>query len=146
MMSTKKQGNRKTTDKTTDKTTYNKQEECKECKEVNIITSGKPDPLVVEVVDYLNAKSGKEFKSTTKNTIKLIKARAKSGATIDDFKHVIDKKCDDWLGTNMEKYIRPDTLFNEKKFEAYRNEPDPKKIGTGNRKDSALDNWLESNR
>jgi hypothetical protein len=39
----------------------------------------------------------------------------------DDFKSVIDKKSKEWLGTNMERYLRPDTLFGTK-FESYLNQ------------------------
>ena len=45
---------------------------------------------------------------------------------IDDFKTVIDKKADDWIGTDMEKYLRPETLFGTK-FESYLNQPEKKK-------------------
>ena len=34
---------------------------------------------------------------------------------------VIDKKSKEWLGTNMERYLRPDTLFGTK-FESYLNQ------------------------
>ena len=40
---------------------------------------------------------------------------------LDDFKSVIDKKSKEWLGTNMERYLRPDTLFGTK-FESYLNQ------------------------
>ena len=33
---------------------------------------------------------------------------------------MIDKKCNEWLGTDMEKYLRPETLFGTK-FESYLN-------------------------
>ena len=41
--------------------------------------------------------------------------------TVDDFKTVIDKKSREWLGTDMEKYLRPETLFGTK-FESYLNQ------------------------
>lgn len=64
------------------------------------------------------------------------------GFNVDDFKAVIDKKCADWLKTDMEKYLRPETLFGTK-FEGYLNEkqgrneshernpghPEPNRIG-----------------
>jgi uncharacterized phage protein (TIGR02220 family) len=77
---------------------------------------------VQEVIDYLNAKSGKKFNPKTKSTMGHINARLSEGFTVDDFKHVINVKCKQWLkDPSMNKFIRPDTLFAGK-FEAYRNE------------------------
>lgn len=76
---------------------------------------------VSEVVDYLNEKSGKRFRPESKNAIKHITARLKEGYSVDDFKYVIDIKIEKWLGTSMEDYLRPETLFGNK-FESYLNE------------------------
>lgn len=74
------------------------------------------------VIDYLNEKTertGKEkYSSTSTKTQKLIKARLREKYELEDFKTVIDKKCKEWLGTDMEKYLRPETLFGSK-FESY---------------------------
>ena len=74
------------------------------------------------VIDYLNRKTertGKEkYSSTSTKTQKLIKARLREKYELEDFKTVIDKKCKEWLGTDMEKYLRPETLFGNK-FESY---------------------------
>ena len=43
------------------------------------------------------------------------------GYTFDNFKHVIDVKTAKWKGTDMEDYLRPQTLFGSK-FNAYLNE------------------------
>lgn len=74
-----------------------------------------------EAVDYLNQKAGTKYKSSSKNTIKHIKARINDGYTLEDFKIVIDKKCSEWLNTDMEKYLCPETLFGSK-FEKYLNQ------------------------
>jgi len=71
------------------------------------------------IIDYLNEKTGKKFTKKAIN-IKLIVSRINEGYTIDDFKFVIDKKCHDWLGTNFQEYLRPNTLFGNK-FENYIN-------------------------
>lgn len=72
------------------------------------------------IVEYLNQKTGSRFQ-TSKQTKSLIDARLKDGFSIDDFKAVIDKKCDDWIGNpKMEEYLRPITLFGTK-FESYLN-------------------------
>ena len=48
-------------------------------------------------------------------------ARIKEGFTLEDFKRVIDWKVSKWIGTDMEQYLRPETLFGTK-FESYLNE------------------------
>ena len=74
-----------------------------------------------EIVQYLNQKTGKNFKSTSKATQRHIKARFTDGFVLDDFKQVIDDKCGDWLrDRKMKEYLRPETLFGTK-FESYLN-------------------------
>ena len=75
-----------------------------------------------EVVDYLNEKTGKHFKASSSANVKFISARAKEGYTAEDFKKVIDTKVTEWKGTDMEQYLRPETLFSASKFEAYLNQ------------------------
>lgn len=75
-----------------------------------------------EVIEYLNNRSGKNYKYTTKATQRHIKARFEEGFTLEDFKRVIDWKTSEWLGNEkMERYLRPETLFGTK-FESYLNE------------------------
>ena len=75
-----------------------------------------------EVIDYLNDKTSSSYKSTTKKTKDLIKARCNEGFTLDDFKKVIDNKTAEWINDpNMSKYLRPETLFGTK-FESYLNQ------------------------
>lgn len=93
-----------------------------------------PDPdlntKVEFVVQYLNKKASTNYKSTTKKTISLIKARIKEGYVGKDFMAVIDKKTAEWIGTEHEKYLRPETLFGNK-FEGYLNQKiNPKKPQT----------------
>jgi uncharacterized phage protein (TIGR02220 family) len=82
--------------------------------------SGKPD-VVGQVVEFLNLKAGKKFKKTTPGTRSHIQARVNEGFTLDDFKSVIEKKVSEWGGTEMEKFLRPQTLFGPK-FESYLNQ------------------------
>lgn len=72
------------------------------------------------IVDYLNQKTGQKYKASTKKTQTCIHARLAEGFTEDDFKTVIDNKCSEWIGTEWEKYLRPETLFGTK-FESYLN-------------------------
>lgn len=87
-------------------------------------TSNKPvtntNKDIYIVVEYLNQKAGKKYKSTTKATQSHINARLSEGFTVDDFKTVIDKKVKEWKGTKMDAYLRPETLFGTK-FEGYLN-------------------------
>ena len=71
-----------------------------------------------EIINYLNLKCNKNFKYTTEKTISCINARIREGNTLEDFKKVIDKKCDEWSNTTMKVYLRPETLFGTK-FERY---------------------------
>jgi uncharacterized phage protein (TIGR02220 family) len=75
---------------------------------------------IATIVDYLNEKAGTNYRANTKNTVKHINARLTEGYTLEDFKAVIDKKCYEWKGTEMEQYLCPDTLFGTK-FEKYLN-------------------------
>jgi predicted phage replisome organizer/uncharacterized phage protein (TIGR02220 family) len=91
-----------------------------------------------EIIEYLNDKSDKQYKHTTKKTQTLIKARFNEGFELGDFKSVIDIKSKEWMNTEMEKYLRPETLFGTK-FESYLNQSvesnqDNKKTG-----DNAID-------
>ena len=75
-----------------------------------------------EVVDYLNGKTNSNFKSSSKDTRKHIRARYNEGFNLDDFKKVIDVKTADWLNdTKMNAYLRPKTLFGTN-FESYLNQ------------------------
>lgn len=76
--------------------------------------------LYTLVISYLNEKAGTKYKPTTAKTQTAIRARAAEGFTLEDFKSVIDKKCKEWIGTEYEKYLRPETLFGTK-FEGYLN-------------------------
>ena len=76
--------------------------------------------IYAPVIAYLNEKAGTAYKPTTKKTQALIRARETEGFTLEDFKAVIDQKCAEWMGSDMEKYLRPETLFGTK-FEGYLN-------------------------
>ena len=79
-----------------------------------------------EIIDYLNLKANTNYKYTTSKTQTLIKARYNEGFIIDDFKRVIDNKTSEWKNTEMEKYLRPETLFGTK-FESYLNQKEKEK-------------------
>lgn len=105
----------------------NEQSKVKKSKVKNINTlssnlDGGQQKATDEIIFYLNKKTGKHYKVKTPKMVRLIRARLKEGFTVEDFKAVIEKKCDDWLGNEkMERYLRPETLFGTK-FEGYLNE------------------------
>lgn len=74
-----------------------------------------------KIIDYLNDKTNKYYKHTTGKTRRFIEARWNEKFNLDDFKKVIDVKTREWLGTEQEKYLRPETLFGTK-FEGYLNQ------------------------
>ncbi len=87
-----------------------------------------------EIIKYLNQKIGTNYKCTTKKTQTLIRARINEGFIEEDFKKVIDNKCEEWLGTEWEKFLRPETLFGTK-FESYLNTKVQKKGESYNGRD-----------
>lgn len=91
-------------------------------KENNITNKTLNNTVIEDIVAYLNEKAQPEkpYRATNQKTQKHINARLNEGYTLDDFKTVIDKKVDEWKGTEMEKYLRPETLFGSK-FENYLN-------------------------
>ena len=82
------------------------------------------------VVSYLNQKAGTNYRPGSKKTHTCIHARIAEGFKEEDFKTVIDKKCGEWIGTEWEKFLRPETLFGTK-FESYLNAKVTKKQNTG---------------
>ncbi len=73
-----------------------------------------------DIVDYLNSKTGQNFRSSTKATQQHINARLQEGFTLEDFKRVVDNMCIAWKNSEFEQYLRPSTLFGSK-FENYLN-------------------------
>jgi uncharacterized phage protein (TIGR02220 family) len=73
------------------------------------------------VVDYFNRKTNSNFKPNTIKTKELIDERTKEGFSTEDFKTVIDFKCNQWLADGeKQEFLRPITLFSSK-FEGYLN-------------------------
>lgn len=95
-------------------------------KENNNIYSPAKAAQCKEIIDYLNLKANTNYKYTTSKTQTLIKARYNEGFIKDDFKRVIDNKVSEWKNTEMEKYLRPETLFGTK-FESYLNQKEKEK-------------------
>lgn len=92
----------------------------------DIYSPAKAEPRVTladyqNIIDDLNQKAGTNYRPTGKKTQRLIHARFTDGFKAEDFKTVIDNKVAEWKGTEMAKYLRPETLFGTK-FESYLNQ------------------------
>ena len=83
--------------------------------------------IYAQIIDYLNKKTNSNYRSTTPKTRTLINARINEKFTYEDFIKVIDKKCNEWLNTDMQPYLRPETLFGTK-FESYLNQKENKSL------------------
>lgn len=77
--------------------------------------------LCHEVIDYLNQKSNTNYRTSSEASRRHIIARINEGYSLEQFKQVIDTKVEEWLDTDMAKYLRPQTLFGTK-FENYLNQ------------------------
>ena len=102
----------------------------------------------IDIVEYLNEKSDKNFRYSSRKTKDLIQARLNEGFTVDDFKTVIDKKVAEWKDdAKMNQYLRPETLFGTK-FESYlnQNETAGKKKTTFNNFDQREQDWEKINK
>lgn len=108
-------------------------------KEIKDIVEQEPDPIPYrEIVDYLNQKTGKSFKHSAAGNKKVIKARWNEGYKLDQFKRVVDNKCQDWLNDEkMSQYLRPETLFGNK-FDQYLNQRKGNSNGTPQKSEEAL--------
>lgn len=70
----------------------------------------------VGILRFLNEKAGKNYQPVPAN-VDLIVGLLKQGATPDDMRAVIAKKCREWKGKpDVEQYLRPATLFGPKNF------------------------------
>ncbi|MBT2690131.1 conserved phage C-terminal domain-containing protein [Bacillus sp. ISL-47] len=85
-------------------------------------TAEKKDIPYAAVVEYLNAKTQSAYRTGSKKTRNLIRARWLEGFTLDDFKKVIDLKAEEWFhDPYWSKFLRPETLFGTR-FESYLNQ------------------------
>lgn len=86
-------------------------------------------PEADPILEYLNKVSKSNYRPSNQKTLSFISSRIAEGHTIENFKTVIDKKFEDWEGTEFIKFLRPETLFGNK-FESYLNAT----IDTGSRR------------
>lgn len=81
------------------------------------------EEAVGRVISHLNEVAHKSYRASSRKSAQTVGARLSEGYTEDQLVHVIDVKCEEWLGTDMEKYLRPETLFAPSHIEGYVNQP-----------------------
>lgn len=104
-----------------------------------------PIEVCKEIITTLNAATGCNYKASSSKTRTLINARLNEGYTVDDFKTVIAKKAKEWMGTEREKFLRPETLFGTK-FEGYLNQPPEKPRSGTNEKVNKFNDFEQRDR
>lgn len=109
--------------------------------------SAEPHVDFDKLFEYLNEKSGKHFKNTATNR-KLVHERLREGFTPKDLQTAIDNVTAGWLGTDMEQYIRPSTIFRASKFEGYVNSvprvAKPQQSGSKPQRHEATPEWMQA--
>ena len=128
----KQQVNSKRTASEQQVNTYNKDKNVKNVKNKN-------KDMVLQIITHLNEKAKTNYSPKTKITTEYINGRIADGFKLDDFLYVIDVKCEDWIGDlEMEKFLRPKTLFATSNFEGYLNQKRERKsdYGVGGKSDS----------
>lgn len=81
----------------------------------------KNSELIQHIIEYLNQQTNRAYTNKAKDAVRAINARISEGHKLEEFKKVIDIKTKQWMGTDMENYLRPITLFGTK-FNSYINE------------------------
>ena len=71
------------------------------------------------ILTDFNQVTGSKLKLTTKPYRSAVRARLQEGYGLEDFKHVHRVKTADWMGTDMEKHLNPDTLYRPSNFPKY---------------------------
>jgi uncharacterized phage protein (TIGR02220 family) len=74
------------------------------------------------IIDYLNLKLDTRYRYNNTQNNKFITARIEEGFSVDDFIKVVDVKYKEWNGTDMAKFLNPQTLFRPSNFEKYLNQ------------------------
>jgi len=83
-----------------------------------------------QIIEDLNAVTGKHFRYNTGATLRLIQARLKEGYTIDDFRRVHRSKWRAWANDpKMAPYLRPETLYAASHFDSYLQESPRLQVG-----------------
>lgn len=90
-------------------------------KAINLFESNPLVKKAKEILDYMNElKSSISKRPFSYNTHgKDILARLGEKNQVDEIKHMLKFMYNKWIGTDMQDYLRPSTLFNKTKFYNY---------------------------
>lgn len=81
--------------------------------------AGQYHPEAKSILEHLNATTGLRYRPVDSN-LTIISARLNEpGVDADGVRTMIYRQTQLWKGTDMEKYLRPETLFRKSKFDAY---------------------------
>lgn len=79
----------------------------------------KPDPRVIEVIDFMNGLYKTRVGHDTKSVVSIIKSRLKKHP-VDDLKRVVANRYVEWNDCpKMSKNLRASTIFRERNFDKY---------------------------
>jgi len=96
------------------------------------------------VIQEFNKIVGSNYQTKSKAIREYIRARLTEGYSKDDCIKVIQIKSRDWKGTDMEKYLRPSTLFRPTKFPEYLNQKEQTKSTPQSRHEEFIKRQNES--
>ena len=94
-------------------------------KKIELVPSKKENQQIPykKIIEHLNNKTGKKYSYKSSGNQRLIKARYNEDYKLEDFIKVIDVKVDEWLNNSeMNMYLRPETLFKSSNFDKYLNQ------------------------
>lgn len=81
-------------------------------------------PNARAVLHMLNEIAGRQFRETDTH-LRLIKQRlSEPGVEVDEIRKMIQRQFEMWRGTEYERFLRPETLFNATKFGGYYDDRD----------------------
>jgi uncharacterized phage protein (TIGR02220 family) len=76
-------------------------------------------PDAVSVLEALNSAINGQYRAVDTNLTLISERLREPGVSADEVKLMIKRQCELWKGTDMERYLRPETLFRKSKFESY---------------------------
>ena len=76
-----------------------------------------PDESITQVLERLNSLTGSQYRPGAANK-RLLQARL-GEYSVTDLLGVVDRKVAEWQGTEFEKFLRPETLFGDRKCAQY---------------------------
>lgn len=72
------------------------------------------------IIEVLNKESKSKYRASSVSTKRHLNARLQE-YSVEEIINTTKYMCKEWLNTSMETYLRPETLYNESKFQTYYN-------------------------